>query len=51
MDVRVRTAAGGMYVIRDASAFGPDAIAGRPDGSPSALRIFHLADDDEVEEF
>lgn len=48
MDVRVTTQAGGIFIVREATAFGMDAIMGYTDGD-STLRIFPLAEDDVTE--
>lgn len=48
MDVRVTTQSGGIFIIREATAFGLDAIMGYTD-SDSTLRVFPLADTDVTE--
>lgn len=47
--LKVTTASGGVYIIKDASAFGADAVAGRTERG-GELRIFRFQDTDIVEE-
>ncbi len=47
--LKVTTASGGVYIIKDASAFGPDAVVGRTEGD-GVLRVFRFQDTDVVEE-
>ncbi|AXQ52916.1 hypothetical protein SEA_NEFERTHENA_53 [Microbacterium phage Neferthena] len=49
MDIQVRTAAGGVYVIKDATAFGPDAVIGHLASDPTD-RIFRFAETDTIKE-
>lgn len=46
--LKVTTAAGGVYTILDATAFGPDAVVGHT-ASDSTERIFRFAETDTVE--
>lgn len=48
-NIKVTTASGGVYIILEASAFGPDAIIGHTKSDPKH-RIFNIADDDKIEE-
>ncbi len=47
--LKVTTASGGVYIIKDASAFGADAVIGRTEGG-GELRVFRFQDTDVVEE-
>lgn len=46
--LKVTTAAGGVYFIIDATAFGPDAVIGHTASDPTD-RIFRFAETDIVE--